>query len=316
MSTILHILTHNIIPVFIIMSVGFTIEKKFDLHISSLTKINFYGVTPCFIFANLYSVEIPFSMIYVILFIFALMAASWIVALIFSRLLSLSKSDSSVIVNAVIFLNSGNMGLPIITLVFASSVFFEQAITIQISVLLIQSIGAQTLGFYIARRGNDSMHWKESLRSVFKMPAIYAGILVLIFKMIPIDLQTMFFWPSVIYIKDMMIGLALMTFGVQLAKTEWKIDGIKVFVPVFLRLVIGPLIAFLLIKLFNFSNATAQVLLISATMPTAVNTALVAVESNNSPKLASQVVMLSTIMSLFALTIVIGLSTYLFPVSL
>ncbi len=315
MSTILHILTHNIIPVFIIMAVGFSIEKKFDLHITSLTKINFYGVTPCFIFANLYSVDIPFSMLYVIFFILLFMAVSWIVALIFARLLSLSRSESSVLVNAVIFLNSGNMGLPIITLVFASSVLFEQAITIQISVLLIQSIGAQTLGFYIARRGNGSVHWKDSLKSIFKMPAIYAGISVLIFKAIPIDLQTMFFWPSLLYMKDMMIGLALMTFGVQLAKTEWKIEGIKVFVAVFLRLVVGPIIAFGLIKLFNFSNVIAQVLLISSTMPTAVNTALVAVESDNSPKLASQIVMLSTIMSLFALTIVIALSSYLFPVT-
>lgn len=297
------------------MAVGFSIEKKFDLHITSLTKINFYGVTPCFIFANLYSVDIPFSMLYVIFFILLFMAVSWIVALIFARLLSLSRSESSVLVNAVIFLNSGNMGLPIITLVFASSVLFEQAITIQISVLLIQSIGAQTLGFYIARRGNGSVHWKDSLKSIFKMPAIYAGISVLIFKAIPIDLQTMFFWPSLLYMKDMMIGLALMTFGVQLAKTEWKIEGIKVFVAVFLRLVVGPIIAFGLIKLFNFSNVIAQVLLISSTMPTAVNTALVAVESDNSPKLASQIVMLSTIMSLFALTIVIALSSYLFPVT-
>ena len=316
MSTVLFIFVHNIIPVFIVMAIGFIIAKNFDIQITSLTKLNFYAISPCFIFASLYPAEIPASMGLVVLFVIAFTALSWAVSFLVSRLLKFSKSEGSVLVNSMIFINAGNMGLPIMALVFAASPFLEHAMTVQISVLFVQSVTTQTLGFYISHSGSETSHWKESLKSVLKMPAIYAGLLVIIFKLIPIDLTTMFFWPSLEYIRATMIGFALMTFGVQLAKTEWRIDSYKVFVPVILRLGIGPLIALALILLFRFPAETSQVLLISATMPTAVNTALIAVETGNSPKFASQVVMVCTIMSLFALTAVIAISGSLFPVSM
>jgi len=56
------------------------------------------------------------------------------------------------------------------------------------------------------------------------------------------------------------------------------------------------------------------VLLISYSVPTAVNTALIAVECGNNQDFASQEVMISTILSGVTLTLAIYIARILFPV--
>jgi predicted permease len=83
---------------------------------------------------------------------------------------------------------------------------------------------------------------------------------------------------------------------------------------VIIRLVLGPILAFLLIYLFRFHGVIAQTVLISYSVPTAVNTALIAVECNNNQSFASQVVMMSTVFSAATLSIAIFAARILFPV--
>lgn len=76
----------------------------------------------------------------------------------------------------------------------------------------------------------------------------------------------------------------------------------------------GPLIAYYLIIVLQISGVVAQTLMISSAVPTAVNTALIAVECDNHPDFASQVVMVSTLFSLITVTGVICIANILFPV--
>ena len=65
---------------------------------------------------------------------------------------------------------------------------------------------------------------------------------------------------------------------------------------------------------FRIDGIMAQVMIISAGLPTAVNTALIAVEFDNKPDFASQTVMISTLLSSVTLTVVIYFATKMFPV--
>ena len=42
MGVFFYILSHNIIPIFLLISLGFIIAKKFEIQILSLTKLMFY----------------------------------------------------------------------------------------------------------------------------------------------------------------------------------------------------------------------------------------------------------------------------------
>jgi predicted permease len=133
------------------------------------------------------------------------------------------------------------------------------------------------------------------------------------FKFIPFDLQTLPIWPVLNYARNGLVPVALVTLGVQLSKSKFKLDNRDVYLAAFSRLILGPLIALALIFLFRLEGLVAQVLFISSSVPTAVNSALIAVESGNHPDFATQIVIVTTLLSAISMTITIFLANILFP---
>ena len=58
LTVVLHILTQNILPIFLLIGLGFLLDRKFPLNIITLTKVYFYIFVPSFTFVNLYQTAI------------------------------------------------------------------------------------------------------------------------------------------------------------------------------------------------------------------------------------------------------------------
>lgn len=320
MQAFLFILTNNIIPIFILISLGYLLNKKFNLDILTLSKLNFYIFVPMFIFSNLYTTDIPVEMLKVFLFAILMLVLNMLVGDLIARIRKYDTAMKSAFSNSIMFYNSGNVGLPLITLVFSSmpyvidgnTPYLELAVTTQITVLVVQNITTNTLGFFNA--GKVNLHWKDSIGRIIRMPVIYAIPSALIFKTLPFDLTQTPIWPALQYARNAMVPIALLALGVQLSKTAFEFKDKDSYIAVAIRLLGGPLLAFVLIQLMQFDGIIAQALLISSSVPTAVNAALIAVEYNNRPEFSSQVVATSTLMSAVTLTAVIYVARILFPV--
>lgn len=320
MYIFLHILQNNIIPIFTLIALGFLLSKKFDLNMSTLTKLIFYIFTPGFIFVNLYTTDLDFDLMKVLLFCIIYLVVNDIMARIIAKIGKYDVGMENALKNAIMFNNSGNIGLSLITLVFSSAPFvigghtpyLGQAIATQIIVLVFMNLTTNTLGFYNASRATTDL--KASVGKIFSMPAIYVIPFAFLIKSLELDITTIPLWPALVYIKDGLVPMALLTLGVQLSKTQFDFMNINVNVAVFIRLVFGPVLALAFIYFFGFSGITAQTLLIAYSVPTAVNTALIAVECNNNQSFASQVVMVSTVFSAITLTLAIYAARILFPV--
>ncbi|MBK5242100.1 AEC family transporter [Clostridium sp.] len=321
MDIIFQILSRNIFPVFILIFLGFLLSRKFKLDIMTLSKLNFYIFTPAFIFHNIYSKEIPLEMVKVFICAAVFMVVNYLAAIVIAKIRKYDKSKTNAFKNSLMFYNSGNIGLPLVTLVFSGADYITNgtnpylsiAVTVQIMVLVLQSITVNTIGFLNA--GNENMHFKDSMKKVLGMPGIYVIILAFMFKMIPsYDLSKSVIWPAIIYIKDGLIPVALMTLGVQLSKTSFNFKDKEIYLASAMRLVGGPIFIYFLIIIFGFHGVIAQALMISSAVPTAVNTSLIAVECNNSVDYSTQIVVNSTIFSSLSLIIVILLARILFPV--
>ena len=265
------------------------IGKKFPLDIYTLTKINIYVFVPALILVKLTETEVTGTGRGHRLTFLVILAAGLLVTGI-ARLRKSSPSMANAMKNAVSFYNSGNMGLPLIMLIFDQ---LPQAVAIQIMVLLAQNLATNTVGLYNANRGNKGV--KGSLLQVLRTPSIYAVTLGFLFKWLKVDLTKFFFWPAPVFISNGLVSIALLTLGIQLSRVKVNFKNVDVYIAGFLRLIGGPLIAGLLIFLFGYEGITAQVLLISSSVPTAVNTALLA-EFRNEPGFASQVVMTTTLL--------------------
>ncbi|HYE09743.1 MAG TPA: AEC family transporter [Patescibacteria group bacterium] len=320
MSIFLHILSNNIVPIFTIIALGFILSKKFDFNIYTLSKMNFYLFTPTFIFVNLYTAELDMDMIKVLFFCIIYLVINDLLARITAKVRKYDIGLTNAFKNSIMFNNSGNIGLSLITLVFSSAPFvvdgktpyLGEAIAAQIIILVFMNLTMNTIGFYNA--GRASMNFKDSIKQIFSLPSIYAIPLAILFRSLELDITVSPLWPALTYIKNGLVPISLITLGVQLSKTEFNFRDMNVHIAVFARLVLGPILALVFIYLFGFTGAVAQTVLIAYSVPTAVNTALIAVECDSNKDFASQMVMLATIFSAITLTLAIYAARILFPV--
>lgn len=320
MSVFLFILSNNIIPIFTLILLGYFLNKKFDLNIYTLTKLNFYIFVPCFTFTNLYSTDISKEMLKILLIASLIIVTNLLVAIFISKIRGYDEGMKNAFANSILFYNSGNMGIPLITLVFSSSPFIingetpylTTALTAQIVILVVQDVATNTLGFVNAARAKT--HWKDALIKVLKMPTIYVIPLAFILKALPYNAESLPVWPAFKYASNALVPIALITLGVQLSKTTLRFDNKEVYISNAIRLIGGPLLALLFIKIMNLEGILAQVLIISTSVPTAVNTALIAVEYDNCPEFASQSVMVSTLLGSMSLVFIIYAANIMFPI--
>ena len=104
-----------------------------------------------------------------------------------------------------------------------------------------------------------------------------------------------------------MIPLMLLALGLQLRETKHLDFGIPVLVASAVRLVVGPVIAFGLISISGLSGYEASSGILQASMPAAVIASIIATEHDIVPNFVTSVVFLTTLLSLFSLTLVMAL---------
>jgi predicted permease len=300
MEPVIAIFLNNILPVLIIIITGYILQKLIKFDHADFTKIIFYILAPCLIFSRIYKTTLSFrEFTAVVMFALAVITIMGLLSLPVSLARKFPSSMRSAFALSIMFYNSANYGLPVIELVFSQN---STATSIQIMVLTVQNIVNMTLGILMVSRGQ--VNFRRSLRRMLRYPIIYAVILAFIMK----GFQVPVWQPirmSIDKIASALVPVALITLGAHIASIRLTHRLADVIISAILRLLIGPIIAFFLIKLFSFQGILAETLLISTSMPTAVNTALIAIELRNETQFASQAVLLSTILSIATVSFVI-----------
>ena len=310
----------NVFPVFAIVGAGILFARLYDPDLRSLSKLVFFFLLPPFVFVLLYERSVSLesrrkAFLFGVLLTFFL----WGGGVFFSRWRGYPRELEATFASTVMFSNAGNMGIPLAILVFSSSPFvvgemtpwLDEALTIHMMVWLVQNLGLNTLGFAMA--GSARSSWKSGMLRVFQMPVIYAVLLAFLAKALPFQLQVLPLWPTLLSLQDAYVGVTLLTLGVQLHRTQWSLRNRPMYYATFFRLLLSPALGFLLILLMGFSGIAAQVLFISSALPTAVVTALIAVEYDLHPDFAASTVMCSTIFSAVTLPLTVVLSQIFFP---
>jgi predicted permease len=197
--------------------------------------------------------------------------------------------------------NSGNYGLPLIELVLG-----RQFVGFQALVLAINNVLTFTVGIWLLARSKLSI--AEATKQVLSMPLIYAVLLGIVLSATKTSLPKPLL-VSLKYLGDGLIPVALVTLGVQLAEQFEFRNGAALTAAAFLRLVASPLSMFAIVHLLGIQPELGRVLILGASVPTAVNTALLAIEFGVNPSLASAIVMVTTLLSPVTVTITAFLVT-------
>jgi len=226
--------------------------------------------------------------------------------------------------NCVMFNNVGNMGIALAIFVFTNvpyiidgaTPYSDLGLVSVVSIMIIQTITSNTYGFYQAGAGRLST--KDALNVVFHMPMVYAIPLALICQLLPFDLHSLFFFAPLKIFANAFVGVAMIALGVQINRTPLNFFKADVMLATSLRLIVSPLIAAVITILFivfygPMHPIAAQTIVITYSVPTAINMALIAIEMKNNPEYATQIVMGTTILSAVTMPLFITIAYYLFP---
>ena len=282
-------------PVFFVVGIGYFLGKKNPkLDTSFITNFGANVGSPAIVFYSVTTTGLTFEIFisYFLYYFLAIIGFSF-VGIIFLKFL---RKDIIMELPPFILPNTGNMGLPICLFAYGS-----QGLGIAGSIASIIILFHFTLGVFLASK-------KFTLKVITKSPAFYSIIISIIFIYFKIDVPN-FIVNTTMLLTYATIFLILMSLGIAL--TRLKVFSFNnALISSIARVLIGPIIGFLIIKFFNLTGVAAGVLLIQCSMPSAILNYLVG--SIYSPKkivdnIASMIVV-STILSFITVPIVVFLA--------
>ena len=281
-----------LLPVFFIIGIGYYLGKQDpNFNTDFITKLAGNIGTPAMIFYTITSTGITLD-IFIEYFIYALLIIGGftVTGIIFLFFL---KKDMISELPPLILPNTGNMGIPICLFAYGNAGLGIASAIASVIILL-----HFTLGVLLAKK---SFSVKIL---VMNMPiyGIIAAIIVLYYDLeIPgyIENTTFLLTYSTIF-------LVLMSLGVALTKLK-IISWVKSITLSSVRVILGPIIGLIFIKLLNLKGYAAGVLFIQASMPSAILTYLVGSMYSEKKVVDSiaSIIFISTVMSFISIPIVV-----------
>ena len=284
-----------IAPVFFVIGIGYYLGKKNpEINTDFITTFAGNVGTPAMIFYTITTTGVTLS-VFTEYFIYALIIIGGfsIVGIIFLLLL---KKDFISELPPLILPNTGNMGIPICLFAYGTAGLGVASAIASVIILL-----HFTLGVLLAKKS-------FSFEILIKNMPIYGIIVSVIFLYFEWDVPG-YLENTTFLLTYATIFLVLMSLGIALSRLKvvsWTHASILGAV----RVIIGPLIGFGLIKFLNLNGFAAGVLLIQSCMPSAVLTYLVGSMYSERKVVDSvaSVIVTSTVMSFITIPVVVYLS--------
>jgi len=299
-STLLEILVNDILPVFIVIGLGYAFARRNHVELRTATRLTFFVLSPCLVFVSLIESDMSGGetaqiFLFVVLMVLTMGALAWVTG----RAMRLTRPQLIGFLLAAMFVNAGNYGLGVTKLAFGAEAEARAVIYFVSSSILIY-----TLGTLIASGFKGG--WLGAFKHLLTLPQVYALIAVFVIRatgwQVPDPIMEALSLPARATIPVMVLLL-----GMQLAQASvgeyWKAASAGTV----LRLVIAPFVAVGFAALLNLSGPARQAGILEASMPAAVLTTLIANEYEVGPQLVTGTVLLSTLLSPISLSIIIAL---------
>ncbi len=294
----------QVLILFILIGIGFICSKVKLLNeaaIDGITKFTLYIVTPCAIiesFQREFEIELMKNL--GISFIAALL--THIASIILASLFIKDKNDSKqrVLRFAAIFANTGYMAFPLQKALVGNIGIFYGAAYVAIFNIL-----AWSYGVYIMSGDKKSM----SPLKIIKTPGVIGVLLGVIIFILSIDIPNIISAP-ISYLAALNTPLPMIIIGFYLSNSHlMRILKIpSVYISIFLRLIVTPLLLLGGMYLFGFSGDLLVACTIAAAAPVAAITSMFASTYKKDTELASGIVTLSTLACIATMPIIIGIA--------
>jgi malate permease and related proteins len=280
-----------VIPVFLLVLIGFIFAHWKKISLASVTEIVVYLATPCLVFTSLaskplFAGEITVLLVGMIITFASIGLMIWIYFLVF-------QFRSRGFALPVFFMNAGNMGLPLALFAFGAP-GMQRATLLFVIITLFQ----YSLGIYILSGRGD---WRE----IFRLPLIYAAVAGLAFNLGQVKIPELLFQPLFLLgqatIPLMLVGLGYRLHDFKSLKWGHAVGG------ALLRIFGGFAAANIAVNLIGADGINRQVILLYGSLPAAVINFILTEKFGQDPNLAASIVILSTLFSVLTIPLVFWL---------
>lgn len=293
-----------IVVILIMIFLGYFLKRINLLNIENidvLNKVTINVAMPCLIFSSLYAADLSNINNLAIMPLISLSvgAISAIIVFIVLKMKGFPKKSLWGAIIPVAIGNTAFLGFPMVLGVFGQfnllkAIFYDMGTLIMflsLSIILMINFGG-TL--------------KEVAKKILSFPVLWVVILGISFNVLNIPIGTIaddvigYLAASAIPIIMISLGLSLRFKGL---KKNLKVAGLAVFV----KLLIAPIIALIIVTLLGLSGMEYTIAIVEAAMPSGMLTLVLAVTYKLDFEIAADCSIFTTIFSLLTLPIIIGI---------
>jgi predicted permease len=295
----LNVFVNVLLPVFLIMGVGFLLDRLLALQAQTISRVILYGFSPALVFTLLSTSAMKggdaFSIgVFVMLNTLIMALLGWSL----SRALRFNHCRETAFLLTICFVNAGNYGLPVTLFAFGQEGMERAAVYFVFS-----SLFTNTLGVYIASRGKNGS--TAALLAILKMPIAWAAVLGFAVNALGWTAPEPLFKALELLGRAAVPGM-LILLGIQLSRTHLAGQAADIALATIMRIGIAPLIALPMAYLTGLTGVTRQACILEASTPTAVMTSILSLEFQADSAFVAGVIFTSTLASVLSLTLLIS----------
>ena len=298
LANLVQVFVSTVLPVFLVAGAGYLLARTVALDGRSLGRVIFYLGSPSLVFRSLYNMDVSTAVLqqFLLLVIGVYVVtgvAGWFAGA------DQTRPRRAALTLASTVSNNGNMGLPISLFALGDAGLVMATVYYAVSAFL-----TNTFGVFVASSGSAPVG--KALGQSLRAPVLYATILGVIFNRLAVPV------PDPIYRAiDLMAGAAipmmLVLLGIHLSVTPFNREQSVVWRSLIIRLVASPLAALALCMVMGIGGLERQVMILQASMPTAVVATVLSTEFAAAPRLVSAAVLVSTLASMVTVSVVLVL---------
>lgn len=293
----------QVVIIFILMLIGFVLSKTGILKedgIGQMTDILLMLVTPCVLinaYQKEFSTDLLIGLLAAAFFSLVINIAGIIICTIVFRREETKKYRVSIF--GAVYSNCGFMAIPLLSAAMGADGVFYGSAYLAVFTILYWTHGICLYGGSLE---------EISVKRIITNPGIVGTAIALILFFFQIKLPYVI-KESVGYIAGLNTPLAMLVMGAYLTKVDFKkaVKNLSLYEVSGLRLIIIPILAVFLAKIFNIDDTIAKSVVISASCPTAAITALFAVKYRLDAVYAAEIVSLTTVFSIITIPLVMML---------
>ncbi len=297
------ILINVILPIFLAVGGVALAQPSLKLDTGTLSRISFHIFLPALVFESLLGADLGSSE----LGRFALASvvstlALWPLGEVAARWLRLEGVTRGSFLIALLLVNSGNFGYPVVSFAFGESGLPPATIYV-----LVNTVFVATLGVYLAAQGKATAGM--ALRRLLSVPVLYASVFGLLANLgglgVPEPVMK-----AVHLLSVATVPTSLAVLGLQLSQVfrgvdrDWRSLQMPALVVVLvIRLVLSPLLGLGVARWLGLQGVAHDVFVLDCALPTAVLVTILAGEFEADTSFATLSVFATTAASLVTVTV-------------